>query len=190
MIVFELLGLMLTALRSAVLVSKALDLRLTPLNKDRAFVAEMLVRSVFELGDSENNDLGVDAGGGEEAVTRPILVNVAAVLWIKGRVLITGTLFKFFTKMGFNWDAATWLAPWTGPTLAAMLWDAMLCHAIMKGAEVQAIGVTTSVEVGAHAYAHTHAQAHTQHPTLCPPLNLSTDPHSPFVLFCLSRWVP
>jgi len=147
MIVFELLGLMLTALRSAVLVSKALDLRLTPLNKDRAFVAEMLVRSVFELGDSENNDLGVDAGGGEEAVTRPILVNVAAVLWIKGRVLITGTLFKFFTKMGFNWDAATWLAPWTGPTLAAMLWDAMLCHAIMKGAEVQAIGVTTSVEV-------------------------------------------
>jgi Ca2+-binding EF-hand superfamily protein len=190
MIVFELLGLMLTALRSAVLVSKALDLRLTPLNKDRAFVAEMLVRSVFELGDSENNDLGVDAGGGEEAVTRPILVNVAAVLWIKGRVLITGTLFKFFTKMGFNWDAATWLAPWTGPTLAAMLWDAMLCHAIMKGAEVQAIGVTTSVEVGAHAYAHTHAQAHTQHPTLCPPLNLSTNPHSPFVLFCLSRWVP
>jgi hypothetical protein len=49
--------------------------------------------------------------------------------------------------MAINWDGATWFKPWTGPCLAAMMWDAMLCHKIMKGAEVQAIGVTTSVEV-------------------------------------------
>ena len=147
MIVFEIAGLMYTALRSAVQVSKALDLRLTPLNADRAFVAEMLVRSVFEMGDAENDELGVNAGGGEEEVTRPMIINIFAVLWIKGRVLISGILFKFFTCMIFNWDAATWLKPWTGTAWAAMLWDSMLCHAIMKGAEVQAIGVTTSVEV-------------------------------------------
>ena len=28
-----------------------------------------------------------------------------------------------------------------------MLWDAMMCHGIMKSAEVKAIGVTTSVEI-------------------------------------------
>ena len=146
-IVFEILGLMFTALRSAVKVSKALDLRLTPLNTDRAFVAKMLVRAVFELGDEEGEVMGVDAGGGEEAISRPLVVNIMAVFWIKGRVLLTGTFFKFFTCMAFNWDGATWMKPWTGPCVAAMMWDAMLCHAIMKGAEVQAIGVTTSVEV-------------------------------------------
>eukprot|EP01043_Picozoa_sp_COSAG02_P014829 COSAG02_NODE_618_length_19461_cov_39.117447_6_plen_1075_part_00 len=147
MIVFEIGGLLLTALRSAVKVSMALELRLTPLNTDRAFVAEMLVRSVFEMGDAEGDVMGVDAGGGGPAVSRPAIVNVFAVIWIKGRVLITGVLFKFSTCMFVNWDGATWLKPWTGPCLAAMMWDAMLCHAIMKGAEVQAIGVTTSVEV-------------------------------------------
>lgn len=147
MIVFELLGLMFTALRSSVKVSMALELRLTPLNADRAFVAEMLVRSVFEMGDKEGDVMGVETGGGEEALSRPMIVNVLAVAWIKGRVLITGTLFKFYTCMAINWDGATWFKPWTGPCLAAMMWDAMLCHKIMKGAEVQAIGVTTSVEV-------------------------------------------
>lgn len=44
-IAFELSLLMYTAVRSAVRVSWALDLRLTPLNGDRAFVANMLVRS-------------------------------------------------------------------------------------------------------------------------------------------------
>ena len=48
-IVFELSLLMYTALRSAVLVSEAVGLRLIPLNKDRAFVAEMLVRAAFEM---------------------------------------------------------------------------------------------------------------------------------------------
>eukprot|EP01044_Picomonas_judraskeda_P022517 COSAG03_NODE_5634_length_1205_cov_0.907776_1_plen_47_part_10 len=43
MIVFELLGLMFTALRSSVKVSMALELRLTPLNADGGLVAERLV---------------------------------------------------------------------------------------------------------------------------------------------------
>ena len=52
-IVFELSLLMYTAVRSAVKVSRSLDLRLTPLNKDRAFVANMLVRAAFEMGDPD-----------------------------------------------------------------------------------------------------------------------------------------
>jgi hypothetical protein len=148
MIVFELLGLMLTALRSAVKVSKALDLRLTPLNNDRSFVAAMLVRCVFELGDSEGDVMGVDAGGGgDEEQGRPLLITILSILWIKGRVIITGSFFKILTTKLCNYDTATWLKPYSGTMLACMLWDAMLCHAIMKGAEIQAIGVTTSVEV-------------------------------------------
>jgi Ca2+-binding EF-hand superfamily protein len=147
MIVFELSGLMLTALRSAVKVSAALDLRLTPLNADRAFVATMLVRSVFELGDSGEDVMGVDAGGGEDEAKRPLWVTLLSVGWIKGRVLISGAVLKMVTGKLCNYDSATWMKPYSGTMLACMLWDAMLCHAIMKGAEVQAIGVTTSVEV-------------------------------------------
>ena len=147
-IVVELVGLMLTALRSAVKVSIALDLRLTPLNEDRAFVAEMLVRSVFELGDSEGDVMGVDAGGGGPDHSRPLIVNIMAIAWIKLRVVLTGTLFKIVATKVCNYDTAMWAKPYAGPMVAAMFWDSMLCHAIMKGAEVQAIGVTTSVEVG------------------------------------------
>ena len=147
MIVFEILGLMMTALRSAVKVSKALDLRLTPINEERAFVAAMLVRCVFELGDSEGDVMGVDAGAGDDEQKRPLLVTILSILWIKGRVIITGSLLKILTAKVCNYDTATWLKPYSGTMLACMLWDSMLCHAIMKGAEVQAIGVTTSVEV-------------------------------------------
>ena len=60
-IAFELSLLMYTALRSAVKVSAAIDLRLTPLNADRAKVAGMLIRTVFELPDPEDDSLGIDA---------------------------------------------------------------------------------------------------------------------------------
>eukprot|EP01043_Picozoa_sp_COSAG02_P033959 COSAG02_NODE_2347_length_9092_cov_4.284666_4_plen_621_part_00 len=147
LVVVELVALMLTALRSAVKVSIALDLRLTPLNEDRAFVANMLVRSVFELGDSEGDVMGVAASGQDAGHARPAIVNVMAIAWIKGRVVITGTVFKQICARITNYDTAHWAKPYAGPMLAAMIWDSMLCHAIMKGAEVQAIGVTTSVEV-------------------------------------------
>eukprot|EP01043_Picozoa_sp_COSAG02_P077983 COSAG02_NODE_17340_length_1011_cov_1.100877_2_plen_75_part_00 len=49
-IVFELALLSVTAIRSAVRVADSIDLRLVPLNEDRAFVANMLVRAAFEMG--------------------------------------------------------------------------------------------------------------------------------------------
>ena len=148
MIVFELMGLGFTALRSAVQVSKSLDLRLTPLNADRAFVANMLVRSVFELGDAEGAVLGVDATGEEddEVGCWDVFMSIMAVVWIKGKVILTGVAFKALTAKYTNVDTATWIKPFTGTMLATMLWDSMMCHAIMKGAEMKAIGVTTAVE--------------------------------------------
>ena len=47
---FELAGLIIVAIRGAVRVADSIDLRLVPLNEDRAFVANMLVRSAFEMG--------------------------------------------------------------------------------------------------------------------------------------------
>jgi hypothetical protein len=55
---FEIFFLMSTAVRSAVLVSKNIDIKLTPLNEDRASVAKMLVRAVFDIGDDEGEMMG------------------------------------------------------------------------------------------------------------------------------------
>lgn len=141
-IVFELSLLMMTAVRSAVKVSACLDLRLIPLNADRAKVAGMLVRTAFELPDPDDDSLGVesskDAGGGE----RSKFWDVVAVAFIKGKVVLTGALFKQITSKLVDYDTATWLKPYSGTMLACIMWDSMMCHTIMKNSEIRAIGVT------------------------------------------------
>ena len=46
-----------------------------------------------------------------------------------------------------GYDTATWIKPYTGTMTACILWDSMMCHAIMRRVEIRAIGVTTAVEV-------------------------------------------
>jgi len=148
-ICFEIPLLMYTAVRSAVRVSASLDLRLTPLNQDRAFVANMLVRAAFEMGDPEGDVMGVDSGkeAKESEDEGHLLKDLFAVAFIKGKVVITGVLFKQLTARAVSYDTATWIKPYTGTMLATALWDTMMCHVIMKNAEIRAFGVTTSVEV-------------------------------------------
>ena len=74
-IAFEIALLMYYAVYYCVKVSWALDQRLVPLNKDRAFVADSLVRAAFELGNPDSPVLGVDphteqaGGGGQNALS-------------------------------------------------------------------------------------------------------------------------
>ena len=58
-----------------------------------------------------------------------------------------GVLLKQVTQQLAPYDVATWCKPYTGTMLATLLWDTMMCHVIMKNAEIRAFGVTTSVEV-------------------------------------------
>eukprot|EP01050_Picozoa_sp_SAG11_P004220 SAG11_NODE_263_length_11526_cov_23.830314_4_plen_1064_part_00 len=161
-IIIELKLLMDTAVRSAVKVAECLDLRLTPLNPERSFVAKMLVRAAFDLqkgkeeetmgvqskqADSGSGNAGSDGGGMSAAVTRNPVLNVLAVAFLKGKVVLTGLLFKQITARSVSYDTATWLKPYTGTMLATALWDGMMLHAVVKQSENRAIGVTTGVEV-------------------------------------------
>lgn len=65
----------------------------------------------------------------------------------KGKAIITGVLLKQVCVRVTTYDTAMWLKPYFGVTVATVLWDGMTCHSIMKGAELRAIGVTTSIEV-------------------------------------------
>ena len=145
-IIFELSLLMLTAVRSAVRVSRSLDLRLTPLNADRAFVARMLVRTAFELEDPDDTVMGVESSKEAKNSEGNVFWTAFAVVWIKGKVILTGTAFKQITAANAEYDNAQWLKPFLGTTLACILWDSTMCHAILRNAEIRAIGVTTSVE--------------------------------------------
>ena len=73
----------------------------------------MLVRTTFELPDPEDDSLGVNASGGDDGGRNPIL-NVLAVLFIKGKVVLTGILFKQVTQRVAPYDTATWIKPYTG----------------------------------------------------------------------------
>jgi hypothetical protein len=70
-----------------------------------------------------------------------------AVAFIKGKVVLTGIAFKQVTQRVVDYDVATWLKPYSGTMLACVLWDGLMCHAIIKNATIRAVGVTTAVEV-------------------------------------------
>ena len=86
----------------AIQVAWALGYRLVPLNEDRAFLADSLVRGAMELGNPNNAVLGVDpkADLGPPGRGRQLL---AGVMW-KGKVILTGVLMKVLLGMSFPWS--------------------------------------------------------------------------------------
>jgi hypothetical protein len=109
-VVFEIVLLMYYAVRFCVRVSWALDQRLVPLNADRAFVADSLVRAAFELGNPVSPVMGVDPGAEPKSKLKVLLL----VLAYKAKVVLTGAVIKAFlgliTPIHFN----TWAKPWFG----------------------------------------------------------------------------
>jgi hypothetical protein len=89
----------------------------------------------------------VESSKEAKAEKRSRIKDVFAVLFIKGKVVITGVLFKQITQRVATYDVATFLKPYSGTMLATAMWDCLMCHVIMKNAEIRAFGVTTGVEV-------------------------------------------
>ena len=111
-IVFELAGLLITAVRSAIRVAASLDLRLVPINKDRAFVSGMLVRAAFEMPENEEGDMIDTSGGDEGGGCLELTKNIFMAIWIKGKVLLTGLLWKSCVGWWSNYDTGHWVKPW------------------------------------------------------------------------------
>ena len=145
-VAIELALLMYTAVRSAILVSKALDMRLIPLNEDRAFVGSMLVRAAFEMPDIEGKRMGVD-NEVETKINDHWLHNLLAAAWYKGKTFIMGQLLLQLWLATLPYEHLITLMPYLAAGVATAFWDTMCCHYIMKKAERRAIGVTTSIEV-------------------------------------------
>jgi hypothetical protein len=109
-VVFEIGMLMFYAVRYCVRVSRALDQRLVPLNADRAFVADSLVRAAFELGNPVSPVMGVDPGAEPKSKFKILLLVVA----YKAKVVLTGQVIKFVIGKLTPPYFSLWAKPWCG----------------------------------------------------------------------------
>ena len=131
------------AMRYSTRVAWALDMRLVPLNPDRLFVANTLVRAAFELGNPNNALMGVDPAANEVDDSKTLF----SVMLFKSKVLITGLLFKFIVTYTCSIEFAFWMKPWLGMVLAVVLWDTFTASTIMTQATIRGFGVYTAVEL-------------------------------------------
>lgn len=141
-VVLEVVMLLYFAMRYTTLVAWALDFRLAPLNKDRAFVAESLVRVAFELGNPDSPLLGVDPQQEQGDGNKLLLVLV-----FKLKVFLTSLGLKFLVGLFFPAHAALWLKPWLGMVVSTVTWDGYTCHSLMVQARIRGFGVYASVEL-------------------------------------------
>jgi hypothetical protein len=142
-VVFEILFLMYTAIFYATRVAWALDIRLHPLNSDRAFVADSLVRAAFELGNPQAAVMGVDPHSDEGGH----LMKAVGLLLYKGKCLLTGLALKAVIGKTTEPELGLWLKPWLGMVTATVIWDALIAHCIILQAQIRGFGIFTSCEV-------------------------------------------
>jgi adenylate kinase family enzyme/Ca2+-binding EF-hand superfamily protein len=144
-VVIEIGLLMYFCAKYCVKVSWALDFRLVPLNADRAFVADSLVRAAFELGNPDSVVMGVDPHA-ESSAAGNLRTAIAMALY-KGKIVVHGALHKFILGQTTSPSFYMWAKPWLGTVLCSALWDSLVAHVIINQAEVRGIGVYTSVEL-------------------------------------------
>ena len=144
-VVIEIVLLMYTAVVYCVRVSWALDQRLVPLNQDRAFVADSLVRAAFELGNPDSPALGVDPRKDSTANSKLQLAFMLLMYRIK--VVATASVIKQITTLTTTPEFYTYAKPWLGTVLATIFWDGLIAHCIICQAEIRGFGVYTAVEV-------------------------------------------
>lgn len=144
--VIEIVLLMIFGVRYCVRVAWALDQRLVPLNKDRAFVADSLIRAAFELGNPTGMTLGVDPQKEQQNTNAKVLLLVRLLMY-KLKCVGTAAVLKFIVSKTTTVEFATFAKPWLGTVLATTFWDGLIAHVIINQAQVRGIGVYTSIEV-------------------------------------------
>ena len=80
------------------------------------------------MADPSGAVMGVESSKETKQQQRSKFRDFLAVVFIKGKVVLTGTAFKQITMRVAAYDTATWIKPYSGTMLATGLWDAMMCH--------------------------------------------------------------
>ena len=140
----EIILLMYYGVYHSMRVAWAMGYRLSPLNEDRAFIADSLVRGAFELGNPENALYGIDPMGevNESGRWRIVLVGLS---W-KGKIVLTAATMKFILGCIMPWHTAVWIKPWLSMP-SDLFWNGMTAHIVIGQAQIRGVGVATAHEV-------------------------------------------
>lgn len=88
----EIAGLYYFGMKNSIRVANKLDMRLLPLNRDRATVAQSLIRAALELGQANDVMFGVDPLRDHTSKSQAIEVLIAVVYAAK--IFLTGFMMK------------------------------------------------------------------------------------------------
>ena len=127
---------MYIGVRYCVRVAWALDQRLVPLNKDRAFVADSLIRAAFELGNSTSVTLGVDPQKEQQDANSQFRLMLRLLMY-KLKCVGTAAVLKFIVSKTTSVEFATYAKPWLGTVVATTIWDGLIAHVIINQAQVR-----------------------------------------------------
>lgn len=88
----EIAGLYYWGMKNSVRVANKLDMRLLPLNRDRATVAQSLIRAALELGQANDVMFGVDPLRDHSSKSQVIEILIA--LLYAAKIFLTGFMMK------------------------------------------------------------------------------------------------
>ena len=117
---WELATMYYMSIKNCARVANALDLKLKPLNRDRAFAASSLVRAALELGNSNDIVFGVDP------LREHTSGNTAAMLMLTvlytAKIALSGFVIKVAIKRMAARGSAKYAMPWAAVPATA-IWD-------------------------------------------------------------------
>ena len=143
-VAFEIGGMYYYSILNSAEVANAIDLKLVPINKDRAFVAASLVRAALELGNANNVVFGVDPLARAKSYS-PVVVAFLGLLY-KAKILLSGFIIKVAIKRMAARGSAKYLLPWAAVPATAV-WNGFVGHVVMKEAVLRGLGVSTGIEI-------------------------------------------
>jgi len=140
----EIAGLYYYGIINAVRVANKLDMRLLPLNRVRATVAQSLIRAALELGQANEVMFGVDPLRDQSSKSQ-VINGLIAVIYM-AKIALTGFMMKVLIKRFMARGGAKYALPWMAVPACAG-WNALVGNAIMREAKLRALGVALGIEL-------------------------------------------
>lgn len=140
----EIVAMYWYSIKNAVRVANVMDLRLKPLNRDRAFVGGSLVRAALELGNTQGVVFGTDPLR-EQSSKTALIQAILALLYVL-KIALSGFLIKVLIKRVMTRGSAKFALPWAAVPATAV-WNGFVGHIIMRQAKLRGVGVAMAIEL-------------------------------------------
>ena len=133
-----------SAVKCACKIAAEYNYRLYPLNAERAFVANALIRPCFEMGNPKSAVLSVDPEV-ESNAKRRLRIFAVTVIYA-GKIFFLSGITKVILKLSLSVPQYTWATSYA-PIFACCFWDTLIFSVAMEQVNLVASGIATAPEV-------------------------------------------